>query len=172
MKPVLLATGLLILGWAARAQVIPPPIDNPPNLPAGFAGTSYSQALTAEQYGPPFTWSLTGGTLPPGLALSSSGVISGLPVAAGTSMFSILVCYGGTPCVDGASGASRIFTLTILPGPPRLAVTPAALPSGRPSAPLNDSTYSQNLAAGGGVPPYTWSLTSGTLPGGLALVPV
>jgi hypothetical protein len=38
-------------------------------------------------------------------------------------------------------------------------ITTASLPGGSPGTP-----YSQALAASGGVPPYTWTVTSGTLP--------
>ncbi len=45
-----------------------------------------------------------------------------------------------------------------------LTITTASLPNGRVNA-----AYSQSLAATGGVQPYVWSLTSGTLPAGLTL---
>ena len=45
----------------------------------------------------PYTWSLAGGTLPTGLTLSSSGVISGTPTAAGTFSFTVRVTDGGNP---------------------------------------------------------------------------
>src|SRR5258708_6471539 len=44
-----------------------------------------------------------------------------------------------------------------------VAVATTSLPSGTVSA-----SYSQTLSASGGISPYTWSLTLGSLPGGLA----
>ena len=162
MKPSLLTTGLLVLSWTAFAQPICWSINTPPNLPAGFAGTSYSQALVSNlPSSDPGVWSLTSGTLPAGLSLSSSGVISGVPTTAGTSLFAISVSAPDSY----VCGGYQVFTLTILPGSPRLAITPATLPSGAPGY-----EYTQYLAAAGGVPPYTWSLTSGALPSGLALL--
>jgi hypothetical protein len=156
MKSVVLVTGLLLLNWAAGAQPGPAVISTPPNLPAGFAGASYSETLIGEPTSP--TWSLIAGALPAGLSLAPSGAISGVPTTAGTSMFAVSFVGSMLP-------SSQTFTLTILAGAPRLAITPATLPSGSPSA-----YYKQNLAVCGGVPPYTWSLTSGALPGGMSLL--
>ncbi len=44
----------------------------------------YSASLGAQGGAPPYRWSLTGGSLPPGLSLSSSGVISGTPTSVGS----------------------------------------------------------------------------------------
>lgn len=60
-------------------------------LPGGIAGTPYSQTETETGGTAPFTWSVTGGTLPTGLSLSSAGVISGTPSAAGTFSFTVQV---------------------------------------------------------------------------------
>ena len=50
---------------------------------------------------------------------------------------------------------------------PSLQITTASLPGGFLGAP-----YSQTLQASGGITPYTWSITSGTLPTGLTLNPL
>ena len=57
------------------------------NLPNGTTTVPYSQTLTA--YGGPtnYTWGIASGSLPTGLSLSSSGVISGTPTVAGTNNF-------------------------------------------------------------------------------------
>ena len=144
VKQVLTAAGILVLSWAAFAQgIVTPYVSTPPNLPAGFAGTSYSQTLIAGPPGNSFTLSLTAGSLPAGLSLSSAGVISGVPTASGTSIFVISV---STPILGTGS---ETFTLTIFPGSPHLVITPAALPSADPA----DYGYLLNLAVGGGPPP-------------------
>ena len=54
------------------------------SLPNGTMGTAYSQTLTATGGTSPYNWSINSGSLPAGLSLSSSGVISGTPTAAGS----------------------------------------------------------------------------------------
>ena len=60
--------------------------------PAGATGIVYpGYTFTVASGGaPPFTWSETG-ALPPGLALSSAGQLTGTPVTAGTYAFTVMV---------------------------------------------------------------------------------
>lgn len=79
----------------------------PATLPSGSVGTYYSQSLYASGGTPPYSWTLLSGTLPPGLSISSTGVITGTPTAAGTAGFTANV-------MDAASSnALQIFSLTI-----------------------------------------------------------
>ena len=59
------------------------------SLPGAKAGTSYSASLTATGGTPPYAWSISSGSLPAGLSLSSAGVISGTPTTVGTGVFSV-----------------------------------------------------------------------------------
>lgn len=52
-------------------------------LPRMLRGAAYSTTLTALGGSTPYTWALSGGFLPPGLSLSSGGVISGTPTGPG-----------------------------------------------------------------------------------------
>jgi hypothetical protein len=63
------------------------------SLPAGKLGTKYSATLKAAGGNSPYTWSLATGSkpLPPGLKLSSAGVISGTPTKKGTYSFTVKV---------------------------------------------------------------------------------
>jgi hypothetical protein len=67
-------------------------------LPTAALNTAYSASLTAAGGVTPYTFSLaTGTSLPPGLALSSAGAISGTPTKAGTTAFSVQVVDSTTP---------------------------------------------------------------------------
>ena len=131
------------------------------SLADGQVGVPYSQTLVATGGTTPFTWTLTSGSLPGGLTLNaSSGLISGTPLAAATNTrFTVQVKDSGTPPETAGGG----LQITIADATP-LAITNTSLPSGAVG-----TAYSQTLTATGGAGPYTWQLTSGTLPTGLTL---
>ena len=130
------------------------------SLPSAQTGAAYSALIVVTGGAAPYSWSITAGSLPAGLTLNvSNGLISGTPTAAGTSSFTIKVTDSESPAV------SKTSSLSIEVGPPSLTITSASpLPSGQQNV-----AYSQTLAATGGAAPYTWSITVGTLPAGLAI---
>ena len=75
----------------------------------------------------PFTWTVSSGTLPPGLSLSSAGTITGIPTAAGTFNFTLRL-------VDSTGlTATQAKTITIapqdcVPPPPPTTTTPPPPP--------------------------------------------
>ncbi len=77
------------------------------SLPDGQASVAYSQTLTASGGATPYTWAITSGSLPAGLSLSSSGVISGTPTTANTYDFTVQVtdAYSNT--------AAKALSITI-----------------------------------------------------------
>ena len=147
--------------WAALAislKLGAPPAVTTVSLPGGQAGLAYSQVLTAAGGATPYAWTVTAGSLPGGLSLASgTGVISGTPAAAGTSSFTVTVTDA-----DSATGTKALSIVVV---PAALTVTTATLLDGTSGT----AGYSQTLAATGGTTPYTWSVVSGALPGGLAL---
>jgi hypothetical protein len=121
-------------------------ITSPETLPAGTAGVAYSFTLSAQNGTPPLRWTLAGG--PAGLTLNAStGELSAPVTARGTFTFTVNVADS-----TGAT-ASKRFSLTIAAA--ELSITTVGpLASGSVAAP-----YSQALAAAGGTPPYTWSMS-------------
>ena len=85
------------------------------SLPAGTVNTAYNQALAAAGGTTPYSWSVSSGTLPAGLTLSSAGALSGTPTAAGTFNFTVQATGGGT--------ATKDFSLTVNEAAPAGAVT-------------------------------------------------
>ena len=143
------------------------------SLPTAVVGSSYSATLQAKSGTPPYTWSVTSGTLPAGLTLdTSTGVISGTPTAPSaaisgkrtsantsptTDNFTVTVTDSSTPAKTASA------SMQIVVNPP-LALTTASLPAG-----VVGTAYNQTLAATGGMTPYTWTVSSGSLPAGLSL---
>ena len=67
------------------------------SLPLGIVNVSYSATLQATGGTPPYTWTIKNGSLSAGLMLSSTGAITGMPTATGTSMFTVNVSDAGAP---------------------------------------------------------------------------
>lgn len=143
---------------AASSQ---PPSITTTSLPGGTTGSAYSATLGATGGTIPYTWSISAGTLPAGLNLvASSGLISGTPASAGNSSFTVRV--------KDAKNNTATKTLSIsiaASGPQPLGITTTALPQASTAA-----AYNVTLQATGGTPGYTWAITSGQLPAGLAFM--
>ena len=79
-------------------------------LPPGVVGASYLQTLSAGGGTPPYSWQILPSALPPGLAFSTNGTISGVPVTAGTYTVSIQV-------TDNAGArVTQTFAISIIAG--------------------------------------------------------
>jgi hypothetical protein len=130
------------------------------SLPSGTQNQTYSAMLAATGGLTPYTWNITAGSLPAGLSLNSStGAITGTPSGGGTSNFTVQVADAELP----PATASAQLSITITPAVP-LRITTTSLPSG-----VFGTPYSAMLTAAGGVYPYTWTITAGSLPAGLGL---
>ncbi len=126
------------------------------SLPNAVAGAAYSQTLSAGGGQAPYTWSILSGNTPPGIQFSSSGTLTGLPTRNGFYTFTIQVSD------NGQRTATQTLSITV----GGISVSTAFLPD----AGLGGA-YLLNLQAAGGNPPFTWALTSGSLPPGLTLDP-
>jgi hypothetical protein len=129
------------------------------SLPPADVGTAYSATLEATGGTGAYTWSVSTGTLPAWAILdSASGTISGMPDTAATSNFSVKVTDQA-----GHASAGRPLSLSVNPA---LAVSTTSLPNGTVKVP-----YAMKLDALWGLPPYIWSLSSGSLPSWAVLNP-
>jgi hypothetical protein len=132
-------------------------------LPTGHLNHPYSATLTAGGgSGQGYTWAVTSGLLPPGLTLGAAGTpyttITGTPTATGAFACTIMVRDSLGFIATGS------FVLDISGNQP-LAIQNAPT---LPGAWIN-LAYAHFFRAGGGTPPYQWSLASGALPPGLSL---
>ena len=146
MKTLRLGLLLAAFSLAAFGQVS---INANPNLVGAAVGQPYSVNLYPAGGTAPYTFTLLSGSLPPGLALSSGGVISGTPSTAGTYNFTVMAA--------DSAGASAVasFTLPVSAQPLTLSPTPSGgtLPAAQVGIP-----YLQKFTASGGTGPYTYLL--------------
>ncbi|MDX8534107.1 putative Ig domain-containing protein [Mesorhizobium sp. VK25A] len=132
---------------------------SPAAIPSGTAGTVYSQPVTASGGNAPYTFAVTAGTLPAGLSFSSTGTLSGTPTVAGSFSFTVTA----SDSTSGTPGTGSVaYTLAI--NAPTITLAPATLPAGQYGV-----AYNQTITAGGGNTPYSFALTSGSLPAGMTL---
>ncbi len=105
---------------------------------------------------PPYASTILSGTLPSGVALNADGSVSGTA--------SVAAPFSATIRWTDAVGQTGTGTVDILvTSPPLVAATVAPL-----IVPINQNIL-QPLAVQGGTAPYTFSVTSGTLPTGITL---
>lgn len=109
----------------------------------------------------PYTWAITSGALPPGLALTpGTGAISGTPTSDGSYNFTIQATDSDNP----QRTSSKSLVITVNPNKPK--ITTEFLTYGT----VGQSYPSSALSASGGLAPYSWSLSGGSsLPPGLSL---
>ena len=139
-------------------QIVTPPLSITTLSPLfpGTVGQAYVQAFTAVNGVQPYAWTIASGQQPGGLTLNSStGVLSGTPQAAGTFTFTIQVADASH------STAQQTYSITVSAPVLTLSAVSSLAPG------TVGVAYSQTLplSATGGVPPYTWSLTSTPVPG-------
>ncbi|MCK5327553.1 MAG: S8 family peptidase, partial [Candidatus Latescibacteria bacterium] len=105
-------------GWgivdaaAALGGALPPILEiTTTSLPDGVVGEAYSTTLEAARGTTPYTWSISAGSLPDGLSLSSTGVISGTPTTAGTVInFTAKVMDSSSPAQEATKELSIAVT--------------------------------------------------------------
>ncbi len=129
---------------------------------SGTVELPYTASLSASGGQQPYAFTITAGALPSGLALdSTTGLISGTPVAAGNFPFTVQVKDAR---LYTASANLTIRVSSVSSASSGLTVTTSGLGAGSIGA-----TYSATLGATGGTSPYTWSIINGALPSGVIL---
>lgn len=126
------------------------------SLPNGIPGRPYAAQLefSNPEAGWTVTWEIKAGTLPAGLGLSKSGLVSGTPTGIDRKTFTVRAAEPfrrwGEQELTLTVGTSLQASASFSPGEVGL-------------------RYAAKVKAGGGIPPYAYKLASGTLPAGLAL---
>ncbi len=129
-------------------------------LPDGTLNSGYTVQLVATGGVPPYTWRKTTGTLPPGLSVSSTGLLEGTTTATGNYSFSVEATDSNSP----AATATANLQITVNGSAGTLVIRTSSLSNGTINTP-----YNALLSANGGITPYSWTILSGALPIGLSL---
>ena len=121
-------------------------------LSSATVGAPYSGGITVSGGTPPYTLSISSGSLPPGLSFSATtGTISGTPTSSGSFSFTVLATDA-----SGQAPVSAMAALLVTPG--ELAISPATMAvtaqgTQQFQAALNNTTVSD----------ASWSASQGTI---------
>ena len=146
---------------AFTVNLVTPPAITPATLPGGNVGTPYNQTVMVAHGVGPFTWSISSGTPPAGVTLTSgttSASLSGIPSAAATYSFTVSVKDSGSPQQTTGMPYSVVIGAQL-----PLSITTSSLSNGL----LNTVYGPVSINATGGYAPYSFGATG--LPAGLSL---
>jgi len=142
------AGGVTLPAVGAFTYLKVPPVFTAAGSPtAGTVGEAYSYTYTASGFPNP-TFTVSSGTLPAGLTLTSAGVLSGTPTHGGTSTFTVTASNGSSP--DAISS-----TQTITVGQAAQTIT---FSTTAPSAAATGDTYTVAATGGASANAVTFSI--------------
>ncbi|MEO6351136.1 MAG: putative Ig domain-containing protein [Candidatus Limnocylindrales bacterium] len=121
-------------------------------LPPASLTVPYSTQLTASGARGNYVWSLASGSMPLGMSMTATGLISGTPTKATSYSFTLRV-------TSGVLTTTKALSIAVTAP---VKITNTTLPDG-----TNGVAYSAALAATGGTRSYRWDINSSTLPPGL-----
>jgi hypothetical protein len=127
------------------------------DLPTAYEGVTYDQQIEVIYGQGDYSFTITSGTLPDGVQLTSDGLLTGAATELGEFDFMVEATDTATSEV-----ISRLFNLTIDE------VLRFDVPTILPGA-YKLAAYSVPLTVVGGTPGFTWELIAGELPDGLEL---
>ena len=122
-----------------------------------------------------YRWEITNGSLPAGLTLSSSGLVSGTPTATGQTvpwmtLHDLLPSEGGNSWCIGDNHTERQFVFNVAPG---LSIQNQSVPGGTIGQPYTVNFTALSITSTnpvqGSPATATWSIASGSLPAGVTL---
>ena len=169
--------GHTVLYFSGNGTGIEPLSITTTSLEDGSLSSPYSAALSAYGGVFPYAWSVSGQTVNTlgcpanayplvnpniGLCLDrDTGVISGTPTVAGTYTFAVQVTDNNSPTPNTAT---RMFTLEVSV----VSITTASLKQWTQGIDYGNAP-AETMQASGGVPPYSWSISTGSLPTGMSI---
>ena len=120
-------------------------------MSVGVLRRPYSQTLTAAEGTPPYRWSLLEGSLPAGLTLDATGLVSGSPSALGSYSFKVQVADQASR-VDNGELVLSVVEGTVVGGLPQLSIGDVSRPEGQSGATMFSFpvTLSPPLGGAGG----------------------
>jgi hypothetical protein len=130
------------------------------SLPAGTLNKAYSAAINASGGCPPYAWTITSGSLPAGITKKVSSTttslnLSGTPTTAATSSFTV--------SAKGCGGLiSTVSYKLVIQSSGGITIGTTKLPNG-----TVNTAYSAAIQVSGGCTPYSWAISSGSLPPGV-----
>ena len=131
------------------------------SLPSGKTGVSYTGALQASGGTASYHWSIAAGNLPSGVSLNAAtGTLTGTPTVKGDFPIAVIVKDSGSPAQT--AGTKLIVSVAA-------SIVPLQITSFKLSGATEGASYSSSMAASGGTPAYTWSISAGALPAGLSM---
>ncbi len=134
------------------------------SLTVGTAMASFSP-LTPSGGATPYTYSVTTGTLPAGLSLNAStGAVTGTPSATYTAAN---VVFSVKDTNNVVASTTSTVSFTVVAATP--SITATATTTAQSLTVGTAMTSFSPLTPSGGATPYTYSVTTGTLPAGLSL---
>lgn len=175
LLPALLAlvSALVVVAVAAAGDIADAPCPDASGTdtatcPAGTEGVPYSITFKLKEGSGcapgDDSWSVSSGSFPPGLSLSSSGTVSGTPTQAGSFTFYVTVSFPVYPGCNGGFSDKKI-TIPINPGVPRLILQPE-----QTGVPVGTVGTAYSLPMTSNLSELkTFAISAGTLPPGLAI---